>query len=245
MCSHLVSDLRRDAGIGADRLSDSMAGRVIAIDGPAASGKSSVSRGVAAALDWLFVSSGHFYRTVAWGTVRDGVSSDDLAAWISLRQLTLLNDNEDQGTTRNISLLLDGENTTPHLSEPEVAATVSLIATVPAVRDFINARLRALAEHHDLVMEGRDIGSVVFPETPWKFYLDASPEVRARRRSSEGASDSVSERDRLDSTRATAPLIIPNGSIVIDTTHLDLQQVIATVLSYLDPLTVTPTRSVQ
>jgi cytidylate kinase len=217
-----------------------MAGRVIAIDGPAASGKSSVSRGVASSLDWLFVSSGHFYRTIAWGAMRDGVSSDDLATWIPLRQLALLSDEEDkddEDTTRNVSLLLDGENATPHLSEPEVAATVSVIATVPAVRDFINAKLRALADHHDLVMEGRDIGSVVFPETPWKFYLDASPEVRARRRASEGAIDSVSERDRLDSTRATAPLIIPNGSIVIDTTHLDLQQVIAVVLSRLGTLT--------
>jgi cytidylate kinase len=217
-----------------------MAGRVIAIDGPAASGKSSVSRGVASSLGWLFVSSGHFYRTIAWGAVRDGVSSDALATWIPLRQLALLSDEEDQDdedTTRNVSLLLDGENATPHLSEPEVAATVSVIATVPAVRDLINTRLRALADHHDLVMEGRDIGSVVFPETPWKFYLDASPEVRARRRANEGAIDSVSERDRLDSTRATAPLIIPNGSLVIDTTHLDLQQVIATVLSHLGTLT--------
>ena len=244
MRGHLVSDIRLHIAVGADCLSDSMAGRVIAIDGPAASGKSSVSRGVASSLDWLFVSSGHFYRTIAWGAMRDGVSSDDLATWIPLRQLALLSDGEgqddkdnDDDTTRNVSLLLDGENATPHLSEPEVAATVSVIATVPAVRDFINARLRALADHHDLVMEGRDIGSVVFPETPWKFYLDASPEVRARRRASEGAIDSVSERDRIDSTRATAPLIIPDGSIVIDTTHLDLQQVIATVLSHLGTLT--------
>ena len=244
MRGHLVSDIRLHIAVGADCLSDSMAGRVIAIDGPAASGKSSVSRGVASSLGWLFVSSGHFYRTIAWGAVRDGVSSDDLATWIPLRQLALLSDEEDQDdkdndgdTTRNVSLLLDGENATPHLSEPEVAATVSVIATVPAVRDFINARLRALADHHDLVMEGRDIGSVVFPETPWKFYLDASPEVRARRRANEGAIDSVSERDRLDSTRATAPLIIPNGSLVIDTTHLDLKQVIATVLSHLGTLT--------
>ena len=240
MRGHLVSYIWLHIAVGADCLSDSMAGRVIAIDGPAASGKSSVSRGVASSLGWLFVSSGHFYRTIAWGAVRDGVSSDALATWIPLRQLALLSDEEDQDdedTTRNVSLLLDGENATPHLSEPEVAATVSVIATVPAVRDLINTRLRALADHHDLVMEGRDIGSVVFPETPWKFYLDASPEVRARRRANEGAIDSVSERDRLDSTRATAPLIIPNGSLVIDTTHLDLQQVIATVLSHLGTLT--------
>ena len=209
-----------------------MAGCVIAIDGPAASGKSSVSRGVAAALGWFFVSSGHFYRAIAWGTVRDKVSSDSpdsLVGWVATRKLTLL-ENEDAA---GLSLLLDGENATPHLSDPQVAATVSVIAAVPAVRDFINARLRTLSENHDLVMEGRDIGSIVFPETPWKFYLDASPEVRARRRASEGAIDTVTERDRLDSTRATAPLMIPLGAIVIDTTHLNLDQVIQTVLDHL------------
>ena len=209
-----------------------MAGRVIAIDGPAASGKSSVSRGVAAALGWFFVSSGHFYRAIAWGAVRDKVSSnspDSLVGWVATRKLTLL-ENEDAA---GLSLLLDGENATPHLSDPQVAATVSVIAAVPAVRDFINARLRALSENHDLIMEGRDIGSIVFPETPWKFYLDASPEVRARRRASEGAIDTVNERDRLDSTRATAPLTIPPGAIVIDTTHLTLDQVIQTVLDHL------------
>jgi len=88
-------------------------------------------------------------------------------------------------------------------------------------------------------MEGRDIGSVVFPQTPWKFYLDASPEERARRRAKEGEIDSVAERDRLDSNRTTAPLIIPQGATVIDTTHLDLQQVIAAVLSHLGTLTST------
>ncbi len=209
-----------------------MAGCVIAIDGPAASGKSSVSRGVAAALGWFFVSSGHFYRAIAWGAVRDKVSSnspDSLVGWVATRKLTLL-ENEDAA---GLSLLLDGENATPHLSDPQVAATVSVIAAVPAVRDFINARLRTLSENHDLVMEGRDIGSIVFPETPWKFYLDASPEVRARRRASEGAIDTVTERDRLDSTRATAPLMIPLGAIVIDTTHLNLDQVIQTVLDHL------------
>jgi cytidylate kinase len=82
-------------------------------------------------------------------------------------------------------------------------------------------------------MEGRDIGSVVFPETPYKFYLDASPEERARRRAKEGAVDSVSERDRLDSTRATAPLKIADGAIVIDTTALNMEQVIETVIARL------------
>jgi len=204
-----------------------MSGRVIAIDGPAASGKSSVSRGVAARLGFLFVSSGHFYRAFAWGALRDGISPEESPAWMVSRHLEVRRD--DSG----VSLLLDGKDATPHLSEAATAAMVSPLAAVPAVRDAVNARLRALAAEHDLVMEGRDIGSVVFPDTPWKFYLDASPEERARRRATEGAVDSVAERDRLDSTRATAPLTIPDGAIVIDTTHLELDGVISAVLERL------------
>jgi len=210
-----------------------MPGRVIAIDGPAASGKSSVSRGVASALGFLFVSSGHFYRAMAWGAVRDAITAAEEEAvknWIVAKKLTLTESSD------GITLSLDGMDATPHLSDPAVAAMVSKLAPFPIVRDTVNARLRALAESHDLVMEGRDIGSVVFPETPWKFYLDASPEERARRRAKEGAVDSVAERDRLDSTRATAPLTIPKGATVIDTTHLDLNGVIAAVLGHLQEL---------
>jgi cytidylate kinase len=201
--------------------------KVIAIDGPAASGKSTVSRGVASALGYLFVSSGHFYRALSWGSVRDGIKGEEITAW--LEQRTLVAEESPSG----LRLLLDGTDATPHLSEPEVAANVSVIAAFPSVRDFVNARLRALAETHDLVMEGRDVGSVVFPETPFKFYLDASPEERARRRAGEGKIDSVAERDRLDSTRATAPLTIPQGATVIDTTHLDIPRVIAAILDHL------------
>jgi len=201
--------------------------KVIAIDGPAASGKSTVSRGVASALGYLFVSSGHFYRALSWGYVRDRIDGDAISAW--LEQRTLVAEESPTG----LRLLLDGADATPHLSEAEVAANVSVIAAFPAVRDFVNARLRALAKTYDLVMEGRDVGSVVFPDTPFKFYLDASPEERARRRASEGKIDSVAERDRLDSTRATAPLTIPQEATVIDTTHLDISQVIAAILDHL------------
>jgi cytidylate kinase len=204
-----------------------MAGRVIAIDGPAASGKSSVARGVASALGYLFVSSGHFYRAIAWGALRDRLDLKNVEEWMAARKLT---------TTENENTLLlhlDGADVTSHLSDSDVAAMVSQLAAFPAIRNAVNALLRSLARGRDLVMEGRDIGSVVFPETPWKFYLDASPEERARRRSKEGSVDPVAERDRLDSTRATAPLMIAQGATVIDTTHLDLNQVIVAVLAHL------------
>ena len=228
MRRHLIPYLRDDARLGTLQLIPAMPGRVIAIDGPAASGKSSVSRGVAAKLGFLFVSSGHFYRAFAWGALRDGISPEQAPGWISGRRLEVRRD------ASGVSLLLDGEDSTPHLSEAATASMVSPLAAVPVVRDIVNARLRALAVEHDLVMEGRDIGSVVFPDTPWKFYLDASPEERARRRAMEGAVDSVAERDRLDSTRATAPLTIPEGAIVIDTTHLELDGVIEAVLGRLN-----------
>ena len=207
--------------------------RVIAIDGPAASGKSSVSKGVASALGFLFVSSGHFYRALAWGVVRDSVSDEALPQWIKRIGEIGKSRLEVERTNGGVRLLLDGSDATPHLSDPEVAAKVSLLAVFPEVRDLINGRLRELAASQDLVMEGRDIGSVVFPETPFKFYLDASPEERARRRAGEGAVDSVAERDRIDSTRATAPLTIPKGATVIDTTHLNLDEVIKAVLDHL------------
>jgi cytidylate kinase len=204
-----------------------MAGRVIAIDGPAASGKSSVARGVASALGYLFVSSGHFYRAIAWGALRDRLDLKNVEEWMAARKLTAT-ENE-----KTLLLHLDGTEVTTHLSDPDVAAMVSQLAAFPAVRNAVNALLRSLAMGRDLVMEGRDIGSVVFPETPWKFYLDASPEERARRRAKEGSVDPVAERDHLDSTRATAPLMIAQGATVIDTTHLDLNQVIAAVLAHL------------
>jgi len=217
--------------------------RVIAIDGPAASGKSSVSRGVASALGFLFVSSGHFYRALAWGMARDNVSEEMLPQWIKRIRGTKKSHFEVEMTKEGVRLLLDGSDATPHLSDPEVAAKVSLLAIFPEVRDLINERLRALAANHDLVMEGRDIGSIVFPETPFKFYLDASPEVRARRRAGEGAVDSVAERDRIDSSRATAPLTIPEGATVIDTTHLGLDEVITAVLDHLQKSAAFPTIS--
>lgn len=202
-----------------------MPGTVIAIDGPAASGKSSVAKGVAAALGYTFVSSGHFYRALAWGAVRDQSSEDlrpeSINKWVLSQKITLMGS----------QIILNGRDATPHLSEPEVAAMVSKIAAFPSIRDLVNSNLRSLADSHNIVMEGRDIGSVVFPQTPYKFYLDASVEERARRRAKEGAFDSVAERDRLDSTRTTAPLVIPEGATVIDTTFLTLDQVIEKVLS--------------
>jgi cytidylate kinase len=210
------------------------AGRVIAIDGPAASGKSTVSRGVANALGFRFVSSGHLYRALAWGALRDKIgdpsNEDSVNTWVTRRVLEIRYDG------KGATLFLDAEDVTPRLSDPEVAGIVSRLSAIPSIRDLVNGKLRDLALTHDLVMEGRDIGSVVFPETPYKFYLDASSAERIRRRALEGVVDSIDERDRLDSARAAAPLIISEGATVIDTTHLDADQVVQEVLAHLEDI---------
>lgn len=218
-----------------------MPGTVIAIDGPAASGKSSVAKGVAAALCsskiWaLFLSSGHLYRALAWGAEQQGLSGERITDWINTDwgtglQLTILEEGVE------LHVFINGEDSTPHLTHFGVSTMASKMAVFPGVRDTVNRIMHVLSEKYDLVIEGRDIGSVVFPDTPYKFYLDASPEERARRRAKEGTVDSVAERDRLDSTRATAPLIIPEGATVIDTTHLTLNEVIEVVLSHLQDVT--------
>jgi len=121
-----------------------MPGRVIAIDGPAASGKSSVSRGVSSALRFFFLSSGHLYRTLAWGVVRSGIPVEDFENWIKGHRLTV----QEEGL--QFIAVLDGEDATPHLSDPEVAAMVSKLAAIPVTREIVNATMRLIAEKDDL-----------------------------------------------------------------------------------------------
>jgi cytidylate kinase len=122
----------------------------------------------------------------------------------------------------------------------EVNQSVSPVAAVPAVRSLVNAQLRALAEKRPIVSEGRDIGSVVFPDTPYKFYLDASPEVRHQRRAAQGLHDSIEKRDKLDSSRVNAPLKIASGAHVIDTSHLTLEGVVDKVAGILSKSGISP-----
>jgi cytidylate kinase len=131
------------------------------------------------------------------------------------------------------TILLDGIDPTPHLVSDEVNANVSAIATIPEVRRVLVEKQRAYAGGHDIVMEGRDIGSAVFPETPYKFYIDASPEVRARRRAGQGLTDSVAARDKVDSTRRTSPLIIAEDAHVIDSSNLTIDGVAGEVVGRL------------
>jgi cytidylate kinase len=206
-------------------------GPVIAIDGPAGSGKSAVSRQLATALGYAHLDSGALYRAVTWAALARGTRDGDEALAELARGLNL--DVDPHGT-----LVMNGvEVPDAALRSPEVTARVSRVSAVPGVRAALLDVQRGLARRvPGLVAEGRDIGSVVFPEAAHSIYLDASPEVRARRRAAQGEGGgasveqiqaSLAERDRLDSGRAIAPLTQADGALRVDTSDMDLDQVVA------------------
>lgn len=211
---------------------------VVAIDGPAASGKSTVARRVAKALGRIYVDSGALYRGVTWIALRRGVSTDDNSAVVglalSLKPDFLVVD----GCVR---FSLDGEDPGAGIREQVVNDNVSRVAALPEVRALVTGWLRGMVSFGDLVMEGRDIGTAVFPDARWKFYLDASPEERARRRVAEApgrepvdantVSQSLLRRDAVDSGRKTAPLKKASDAKVLDTTGMAIDQVVSVVVS--------------
>ncbi len=203
---------------------------VIAIDGPAASGKSSVARALARKLGYVYVNTGAMYRAVTWLAVSKGVPPKD-----AVRMQQLLHFTEFQCGIENSAstILLDGVDPTPFLVVEEVNANVSAVASHPEVRRLLVAKQRVYGSENDIVMEGRDIGSAVFPETPYKFYIDASPEVRAMRRARQGLQDSITARDKIDSTRRTSPLTIAEDAHVIDSSNLTVEGVVGEIFGRL------------
>ena len=193
--------------------------RAVAIDGPAASGKSTVAKRLASTLGLIMVNSGAMYRAVTWKILQDGIDASDPAAVIaSLGQMDI-----ECGMEEGLSTIaINGQILASELRAPEVNDNVSKVASVPEVRERLVAMQRNYLENCDVVMEGRDIGSVVFPETPFKLYIDASEEVRAARRSKDGEADAVAKRDAQDSQRKASPLRISDGSIVIDSSDLTI-----------------------
>lgn len=204
--------------------------RVVAIDGPAASGKSTVARRVAESLGFLYVNSGAMYRAFTWLALERGIDCEDPDAVSNLVAATDFSCVADGGAG---VVGLDGKVAGDEVHGAEVNAQVSHIAAVPSVRDRIFDMLHAFPQEHDVVMEGRDIGSVVFPETPYKFYIDASPEIREARRRAQGLEDSIADRDRKDSTRKAAPLTIADDAVVVDSSHLGVDEVVGEVLAKL------------
>jgi cytidylate kinase len=218
--------------------------RIIAIDGPAASGKSTVAHETAKRLNCIYVDSGALYRGVTWKMIQAGVDTKH-----SLQVIPALLKSKWTFTVRDGAVVfsIDGVEPGDALRSKQVTEAVSDIAAMPPVRKFVVHRLRKLSSLGSLAMEGRDIGSVVFPKTPYKFYLDASPEERAKRRHAEFTAkgepekaqevlESLQRRDQKDSSRKTAPLKIADGAYVIDTSGHNVEEVTKIVIDRIHEL---------
>lgn len=217
---------------------------VVAIDGPSGAGKSTVARRLAAALGFNYLDTGAMYRAVTWHFLQLGCAPSECQALpdrgASRMQAALA---DARLELRDHRLWIDGRDVTSHLRTREVESQVSAVSALPFVRTAMRDLQRQVARCGPVVAEGRDMGSVVFPQARWKVYLDAAPAERARRRSEDFARQGrqVSEadvleeilvRDRLDSTRSDAPLRQAEGSFYLDTTGLVTDDVIARLLEF-------------
>ncbi len=213
--------------------------KVIAIDGPSGAGKSSVSKLVGKALGFLHVDSGALYRIMTWQVLVKNVNPEDPEAVAAFAPTVTIECRPENGA---IAYYVDGEAPGERIRLPEINAHASQVATVKAVRDKVTDLLRGMTQYGDLVVEGRDITTAVFPDSPARFYLTASAEARARRRQKEevekGIANQTAEavkasllaRDAIDSTRKYAPLRKADGAIEIDSSDLTLDEVVALVL---------------
>lgn len=186
----------------------------------------------------MYVDSGALYRGVTWQAIRKGVDTSDAAAVIDC----MLNAEWDFFVQEGAAIFsVDGDTPVQELREKEVRENVANVAVIPEIRKFVVESLQSLENFGSLVMEGRDIGTVVFPDSPYKFYLDADPEERAKRRyrelvdageseKAEEVMESLKKRDKIDSTRKTDPLVVAPGAQVIDSTSMTLEEVIQTVV---------------
>ncbi|HEY6153613.1 MAG TPA: (d)CMP kinase [Candidatus Udaeobacter sp.] len=204
---------------------------VIAIDGPAASGKSSVARQLARQLGFIYVNSGAIYRAITWHILQNKIGPEEseriTQALDSAELRCIVGDGEARIAVNDI-------DPAQHLRDDDVNESVSRVSKLPRVREIVSQKLHDCAEGSDVVIEGRDIGSVVFPDTPYKFYIDASPEVRLQRRAAQGERDEITIRDRDDVSRAVSPLVKAKDAHAIDTSHVTVEQVVREIITRLE-----------
>jgi cytidylate kinase len=210
--------------------------RVIAIDGPAASGKSSVARELAQRLGFIYVNSGAIYRAITWHLLQQKIRPEECDRIAAVLNSTSLSCTVQDSESR---ILVDNIDPAEHLRDDRVNESVSRVSRMPRVRQVVSQKLHDCAHGHDVVVEGRDIGSVVFRDTPYKFYIDASPEVRLQRRAAQGERDKIAMRDHDDVSRAVSPLVKATEAHVIDTSHVTIEQVVDEIMIRLEQLGLT------
>ena len=210
---------------------------IVAVDGGAASGKSSTSRALSARFNLLHVDTGSYYRAITHRLLTIGVDPSDLeAVEKALAKITL----DTRISDDSAEMILDGNAPGEEIRSQVVNDNVSAFSALPVIRAFLLQYQRSQVEvaknagFAGLIMEGRDIGSVIFPEARFRFFLQADPDARARRRAAQGQPDSIQERDRLDSQRKSAPLVCPPGAVLVDSTNLTLDQVIDKISRIID-----------
>jgi CMP/dCMP kinase len=199
---------------------------VVAIDGPAGVGKSTVAREIADATGFLYINSGSFYRAITLAVLDSGAPPEDPDKVLAAARGKTLG-------VRDGNLLLDGADVESRIHGSDVDTWVARHSSIPAVRDIVNRNLRAVAEKNDVVVEGRDIGTVVFPDAAVKVFLDADVETRAARRHAQGVSNltlgeiqtAIQERDLVDRTKPVGRLVPAADALIIDSSHLTIQQV--------------------
>ena len=213
---------------------------IIAIDGPSGAGKGTVARGVAARLGYTHIDTGAMYRAVAWKVLHDGVDLNDERTVSQLARSSRI-------VVRNGMVHIDGKDVATAIRTPEIDAAAAAVARQPRVREVLVAEQRRLSGSGNIVMEGRDIGTVVFPDADVKVYLDADPEERAKRRARDPAhtasrtgaalhdvGTAITTRDLSDMTRAASPLVQAPDAVKIDTTRLSVDEVIEKVLELVE-----------
>ncbi len=213
---------------------------IIAIDGPAGSGKSTVAKAVAARLGYRYLDTGAMYRAVAFRALETGVPLDNDEAVAHIAETEAVQFAHEGGSALPTRVLIGGEDVTTAIRTPEVDAAVSPVSALRSVRELMVPQQRTLAAGHNVVVEGRDIGTVVLPDAELKVFLTASPEERARRRGLEqrvaGASvtdedvlEAIVRRDAYDSSRAHSPLAAAEDAVVLDTTGLTIPEVVEAI----------------
>lgn len=212
---------------------------IIAIDGPAGAGKSTVAKELARRLGFLYIDTGAMYRAVAWKSLREGIALDETDRISVIAENSRI---ELTGTVDAMQVIIDGRNITGEIRTPQVSQAASIVSAIPAVRRALVARQQEMGRTGNVVMEGRDIGTVVFPDADAKFYLDASPEARAQRRYAEDLAKGVAvksldamkqeieSRDYRDKTREDSPLTLADDAIHIDSSEADAQAVVEKIL---------------